>query len=187
MGQEIIGEERVFTELKKIISKSLDIDENSIRPESVLTLDLNAESLDFLDISYNLEQTFGFKMARYFVLEHAEEMFGEGSAIDDYARLTEKGVTLLQSRFAGSQTSLMIGMEMDEVANIITVGSMVKVIMDILDTLPEKCTACGKSKWKTEDETHILCSFCGEIAVYENGDDLIVSWLEKMQKEKRIF
>jgi len=41
-----------------------------------LTLDLNAESLDFLDISYNLEQTFGLKMARHFVLDYVEESWG---------------------------------------------------------------------------------------------------------------
>ncbi len=187
MGEGIIRKEKVFSEVKSAVSKALGVDEASIRPESVLTRDLNAESLDFLDISYNLEQTFGFKMARHFVLEHAEEMFGEGASIDEYGRLTDKAVALLTLRFGGNQPDLRPGMDMDEVVNIITVESMAKAVMDILNTLPEKCPACGSSEWKSDDGTHVLCGSCGKNAVYKNGDDLITDWLKQAQEENRIF
>jgi len=83
MKQNLITEETVFAELKKAIVETLRVEENAIKPESSLIKDLGAESLDFLDINYRLEQTFGIKMARHFILEHIEEMFGEGSAIDE--------------------------------------------------------------------------------------------------------
>ena len=76
---DIITAETVLAELKRAIVGAIGIDEELIKPESVLTRDLGAESLDFLDINYRLEQTFGLKMARYSVLVHAEELFGEGS------------------------------------------------------------------------------------------------------------
>ncbi len=91
MKQNLITEETVFAELKKAIVETLRVDENAIKPESSLIKDLGAESLDFLDINYRLEQTFGIKMARHFILEHIEEMFGEGSAIDENGQLTDKG------------------------------------------------------------------------------------------------
>ncbi len=188
MGLEIIGDERVFLELKKAISKALGVDEASITPESVLTLDLEAESLDFLDISYNLEQTFGFKMARHLVLEHAEEVFGEGSAIDDHGCLTDKGVKLLRLRFGeGAPPKLKPGMDMEEVVDFITVGTLASAIKDILETLPQVCGSCGRSEWKTEDGTHIICGACDAPANYQTGDDLIVAWLQKTQKEEKIF
>ena len=40
---------------------------------TLLMADLGAESLDFLDLNYRLEQTFGIRMARHFVLERRIE------------------------------------------------------------------------------------------------------------------
>src|SRR2546428_300733 len=98
MTQELVTEERVFRELKRSIAESLRIDLESIQPDSSLVGNLGAESLDFLDINYRLEQAFGIRMARHFVLEHVEEIFGEGSAIDQNGRLTQRGAELLKLR-----------------------------------------------------------------------------------------
>jgi acyl carrier protein len=187
MGQKIIGENKVFSELKRTISKALGVDEPSIRPESVLTRDLDAESLDFLDISYNLEQIFGFKMARHFVLEHAEEMFGEGKAVDENGCLTPQAVEMLKLRFASDRTPLKPGMDMDEVVHLVTVDSMAGSVLDILDSLPETCPDCGRSSWATEDGTHILCGSCGSAAVYKTGDELVIDWLKQIQEKNRFF
>ncbi len=43
-----------------ILSKSMGIDDNSIKLESNLTDDLNLDSLDMLDLRFQLEQEFGF-------------------------------------------------------------------------------------------------------------------------------
>ena len=64
MKQNLIPEQRVLEEVKKAISEGIDINPASVKPESSLMKDLGAESLDFLDINYRLEQTFGIKMAQ---------------------------------------------------------------------------------------------------------------------------
>lgn len=79
MKQNVISEATVLEELKKAIAQTLKLDKDTIQADHSLVKDLGAESLDFLDVDYRLEQTFGIKMARHFVLEHIEEMFGEGS------------------------------------------------------------------------------------------------------------
>lgn len=187
MKQNFITEQKVFDALKKAIAETLRVDKNSIKPETSLVNDLDAESLDFLDINYRLEQTFGIKMARHFVLEHIEEMFGEGSAIDENGKLTERAIELLKIRFGGSVPDLAPGMDMDEVPTLITVESIAKGVMDILNTLPERCPHCSNSSWKLNEETHIKCDSCGEDAAFTNGDDLTKEWLKKVQEEKKIF
>jgi len=187
MGQSLITRERVFEELKKAIAETLRADEASIKPESSLINDLSAESLDFLDINYRLEQVFGIKMARHFVLEHIEDLFGEGAAIDEDGRLTDKAVELLKIRFGEDMPELEPGMDMDEVPVLVTAGSIAQGVMDILDSLPEKCTSCGDGTWKTDDGAKVLCGSCGVAAPYKNGDDLTVEWLRKVQEEKKIF
>lgn len=186
MGNNFVSEETVYEELKKAIVETLQVDEGDISPESSFTNDLGAESLDFLDINYRLEQSFGIKMARHFVLEHIEEMFGEGAAIDDDGCLTEKAVALLKLRYDENMGGVEAGMDMDEVPAMVTVESFAKGVMDILDTLPEQCPKCSSAEWKSEDGLKVLCGSCGESAAYKNGDELIVDWLTEVQQENKI-
>src|SRR5208283_2070320 len=92
--QNFISEQKVIDEVKKAVAETLSSDVTGMDAENSLIKDLGAESLDFLDINYRVEQTFGIKMARHFILEHIEEMFGEGSAIDENGHLTDKAVQL---------------------------------------------------------------------------------------------
>ncbi len=186
MAQNLITEEMVIEEVKKAVSETLSVETDQMTPESSLINDLGAESLDFLDINYRLEQTFGIRMARHFILEHIEEMFGEGSAIDDEGGLTDKAVELLNIRYEGEGPRVEPGMDMDEVPTLITIGSLAAGIMDILDTLPEKCPECGETAWQL-DGTRIKCGSCGAYAEFMSGDDLIQEWLKKVQEERHIF
>ena len=187
MSQNFITEATVFEEVKKAIAETLNIDKDLIKPESSLIKDLGAESLDFLDINYRLEQAFGIKMARHFILEHIEEMFGEGSAIDANSQITDKAVSLLKIRLGEDFSELRPGMDMDEVPALVTVQTITRGVLDILDSLAEKCQSCGKAAWQFEDNVRIKCGSCGEYAAFTNGDDLIKAWLTKVQAEKKIF
>lgn len=187
MSQSIISAEAVIEEVKKAIAETLNINKDTIKPESSLMKDLGAESLDFLDINYRLEQAFGAKMARHFVLEHMEEMFGEGTAIDENSCLTEKAISVLKIRLGENVSSLTPGMDMDEVPAMVTVQSIANGVIDVINSLPEKCHSCGSQAWGTDNGIRIKCSSCGEYAVFTNGDDLIKTWLNKVQEEKNIF
>ncbi len=186
MTQDFVTGEKVVDAVKDAVAETLSIEKDTIKPESSLINDLDAESLDFLDINYRIEQTFGIKMARHFILEHIEEMFGEGSAIDEDGKLTEKAVELLKIRLGEELPGITAGTDMDDIPAHITVQSIANGVMDILDTLPEKCS-CGASAWASDDGAKVKCSSCGEPAAFTNGDDLSQEWLRKVQEEKKIF
>ncbi len=184
----LITRERVVAELKRICQETLRANPETITEDSSFVNDLGAESLDFLDINYRVEQTFGIKTARHFFLEHVEELFGEGSAIDEEGRLTEKAIVLLKSRYPEDKLpDLSNGIGVDEVPQLITIGSMTEAILGSLDTLPEACPACSAKAWKTEDGTHVVCGACGAPAKYVHGDDLIQQQLKEYQKEHGLF
>jgi acyl carrier protein len=181
--QKLVSEDRVLDEVRKALSETLRIDAQAIRPESSVVRDLGAESLDFLDVNYRLEQTFGIKMARHFFLEHVEEMYGEGTAIDDEGRLTKAAMTLLAIRYRQARLpDPGAGLDMDEVPALITVQGLLDATMSILDSLPERCV-CGASAWGAPDGTHIVCGACHEGARFTNGDELIRQWLAGVQAE----
>ncbi len=172
-----------MTELRAAVADTLRLDATAVQPEHSLVNDLAAESLDFLDINYRMEQTFGIKMARHFVLEHAEEIFGEGTMVDDLGRLTREGVALLRRRYGDDAIGDdAIGLGMGEVPALITVDAMADTVMDLLATLPATCR-CGASAWSTDDETHIVCTACGDPAELVDGDRQIRTWLRTMETE----
>lgn len=51
----------VEKQLRTIVAKSLQIPEKTVHLHSTLLLDLEAESIDILDMRFAIEQTFGFK------------------------------------------------------------------------------------------------------------------------------
>ncbi len=187
MKQQLLKEDDVIREMKKALAETLRIDEDTIQADSSLINDLGAESLDFLDVVYQMEQTFGIKMARHQVLEHVEELFGEDTAVDpDSGELTPGAVALLKLRFGEESVEIPEDMDMDDVPTLVTVRSMSRAVLDILDTLPSACEACGATDWKLEDNK-IICGACDAPGTFENGDDLTRAWLTKAQEEHKLF
>ena len=185
MAQSLISEERIMEEVKEAIAQTTGIEKDTIEPDSSLVDDLGVLSLDFLDVNFRLEQIFGIKMARNFVLEHVEEMFGEGTAIDENSEITEKGVEILKMRLGEDTGDLEPGVPVDELPALVTLRTLSTAVGDILSRLPEKSPE--GAEWKTGDGTHIVCSQTGAPAALPNGDDLVQEWLRGLQEEKQLF
>lgn len=52
-------QDEVFQKVKTILTESLGADDDAVTPHARLVGDLNAESIDFLDIMFRLEREFG--------------------------------------------------------------------------------------------------------------------------------
>lgn len=51
-----------YEKVRKIIAENLEIDENTITPESVITDDLGTDSLDVVDLVMSFEDEFGVEI-----------------------------------------------------------------------------------------------------------------------------
>jgi acyl carrier protein len=51
--------DQVFEKVKTILTESLGADDDAVTPQARLVGDLNAESIDFLDIMFRMEREFG--------------------------------------------------------------------------------------------------------------------------------
>ncbi len=54
----MMTEQDIFERLKPLLVEVLGVEPEKIRPESVLVADLGAESIDLLDLSFRIEETF---------------------------------------------------------------------------------------------------------------------------------
>ena len=167
--------------MQKAIAETLRITEASIQPDHSLIGDLGAESLDFIDINYRLEQRFHLGMPRRYLVEHVEEFFGEGTAIDDDGKITETAVNVLKSRLGAAGQNLRAGMTVEEIPVLVTPRTLVEIVQEILNSCPDTCASCGAGEWKVADGAVITCGGCGKAAALATGDELIRKWLAELK------
>lgn len=178
MAESLISPDQIQREVQKAIAEALQISEQKVEPDSSLIRDLAAESLDFIDINFRLEQRFNVGMPRKYFLEHVEELFGEGTAIDASGRLTETAVTIWNARLGSAGPQVHAGMPLDDVPALVTPRTLVMIVEEILGTCPANCPSCGKAAWRAADGGPITCGGCGANAPLLTGDDVIRRWLE---------
>lgn len=122
----------IFDTIQEILIDALAVDDDEVTSEATLIGDLGAESIDILDISFKLEQEFGFKIEQ-------GELFPEGITQDpDYVeagKVTAKGLELLKERVPHFDfTNLEADPAVENVAKIFTVDALVTFCEQKLQT-----------------------------------------------------
>lgn len=85
----------VFEKVKTVLVDALGVEEDEVVDDATIVGDLGAESIDFLDIVYKLEKSFGIEISR-------SELFPEDilskSEYVQQGKLTAEGLALLKQR-----------------------------------------------------------------------------------------
>ena len=58
------SQEEIFEKVREALVDALGVDDDEVTPEATLQGDLDAESIDFLDIVFRLEKSFDIKIER---------------------------------------------------------------------------------------------------------------------------
>lgn len=118
--------DEVYSKVQEVLIDALGVDEDEVTPEATLTSDLGAESIDFLDIVFKLEQTFGFKIAQ-------GELFPENVAQDPRfvkdGKVTPEGLAALKEKLPHADFSkFQSNPEITKVAEVFTVDALVNFV-----------------------------------------------------------
>jgi acyl carrier protein len=112
---------------------ALGVDEDEVTPDASLTADLGAESIDFLDIVFKLEQAFGFKIQQG---ELFPENVTENPEFVQDGRVTPTGIAALKERLPHADFSRFEqDPEVTKVAEIFTVDAVVNFVERKLQTV----------------------------------------------------
>ena len=88
--------DEIFAKVRTTLVDALNVDDSEVAPTSRLKGDLNAESIDFLDIVFRLEREFGIKIDRNELFP--ESIFqGDPDFVQD-GKVTAKGLSELKTR-----------------------------------------------------------------------------------------
>ncbi len=123
MTRDEIGER-----VAQALVQALGVSRNDINPETSLAGDLEAESIDFLDVVFRLEKDFGIEIARGELFP--QELLRDPAMVSN-GQLTAEGVKALRDRFSFTDLSnLKPGLSIDDLMNNMLT---VKLIVDYVD------------------------------------------------------
>ena len=122
-----MSREGIFEEVQEVLVDALGLDDDEVTEEATLMGDLGAESIDFLDIVFRLEKSFGIKVPR-------EELFPAESLMNNpefvsNGKLTDKGLVEFRAKMPHTDFS---GFEKDpdinKLPDLFTVKSIVNFV-----------------------------------------------------------
>ena len=117
----------IFAKVSDQLQDALGVDDDEVTPEATLTGDLGAESIDFLDIVFRLEKTFGIKIPR-------GELFPENLAAADSnfvqdGVVTDEGLTELREKMPHADVDSFAGdPKVENLQELFTVNMIVNFI-----------------------------------------------------------
>jgi acyl carrier protein len=98
MSEQAISQadiDAVFPKVAQIVADALGCDLDEVKPQASLIADLDAESIDFLDLVFRLEKGFGVKIPRGKIVEDARGPLPEAE-FEKKGVVTEAGLARLR-------------------------------------------------------------------------------------------
>ncbi|MBQ17005.1 MAG: acyl carrier protein [Planctomycetaceae bacterium] len=123
--------EEILGQVQGILVEALGADEDEVTPGATLVSDLGAESIDFLDIVFNLEKEFDIKIPRGELFPENLAAEGDGLAVDGV--VTEEGLTKLREKLPFADIEAFAAdPQVANIQDLFTVDMLVNFVSDKL-------------------------------------------------------
>ena len=165
--------EHVVASTREILAQLLVMDANDIEENSSIVEDLGADSLDIVDLSFQLGRQYGCTLPKTSVLDHALTVCGDASEFLANGRITESGKRLLeQSLSAYTPDQLKAGMQPAQVFAATTVRNWANQCRNLFNYLPATCPDCNAHQAVLNERQQVVCGACSARLVPADGDEV---------------
>ena len=122
-----VNRDEIFQEVQEVLVDALGVDNDEVTTEATLMGDLGAESIDFLDIVFRLEKTFGIKIPRE-ELFPAESLMNNPEFVNN-GKFTEVGLAELREKIPHTDlTAFENDPDINKLGDLFTVGAIVNYV-----------------------------------------------------------
>ncbi|MHC4547923.1 MAG: acyl carrier protein [Planctomycetota bacterium] len=90
-----MDDQEIFAKVQKCVATALGRDEDEVQPDKALQRDLEAESIDYLDITFQLEKAFGITIEKDELFP--QKVFQDETLVSEGV-VTKKGLEFLQEK-----------------------------------------------------------------------------------------
>lgn len=124
--------EEIFEKVRQALVDALSVEEEDVTEQATLTGDLQAESIDILDIVFRLEKAFNIKISQE---ELTPRDVLSNPAYVSNRKLNAAGLTALKQRVKHADWSKFEqDPDIDKILDVFTVGTIVNFVEDKLAT-----------------------------------------------------
>jgi acyl carrier protein len=122
-----VSRDKIFQQVQGVLVDALGADDNEVTPQATLMGDLGAESIDFLDIVFRLEKTFGIKIPRE-ELFPAETLMNNPQLVSN-GKLTKAGLAELRNKIPHTDIAAFENdPDINKLGNLFTVNAIVNYV-----------------------------------------------------------
>ena len=117
----------IAEKVRQIVAEALALDPAAVKNESLLMADLGAESLDYLDIVFKIERTFGIQITRGEMQKAArgdmsDDEFAPGGVVSD------KGLERLRELMPEAKERIEPGLRAAQILGLFSVQTFVNMV-----------------------------------------------------------
>jgi acyl carrier protein len=117
----------IAEKVRNIVAEALALDPATVKNESLLMTDLGAESLDYLDIVFKIERTFGIQITRGEMQKVArgdmtDDDFAPGGVISD------KGLERLRELMPEAKDRIVPGLRPVQILGLFSVQTFINMV-----------------------------------------------------------
>ena len=117
----------VAAKVRQIVAEALALDPSTVKNESLLMTDLGAESLDYLDIVFKIERTFGIQITRGEIQKAAQgdmsdEEFAPAGVVSD------KGLERLRELLPEAKDRIVPGLRPVQILALFSVQTFTRMV-----------------------------------------------------------
>jgi len=124
----MMTETEIFERLKPLLVEVLGAAPEKIRPESVLVADLGAESIDLLDLTFRIEETFAVRIESNEVEREASQRL-PGGVYEKDGRLTDAALAEIRRLLPELDASKLVsGLRKVDLPSLLTVQFFVRLV-----------------------------------------------------------
>jgi acyl carrier protein len=170
-----MNDEAILERIQTVVAETLRIPRERVQPDSLLTSDLGAESLDFVDIEFKLEMEFGVEFYHDSVMEKLAELFAPRQ-LEANGRLTAFGAEILRLRMTEAPEG---SFQPDGPANpaaVFTPRTWLRATRELLDARPTTCPHCGSGDLAATAPSVLRCGACQKQVMAPAGGECIEAW-----------
>lgn len=118
--------DEIFAKVRQTLVEALSVEEEEVTEDATLTGDLGAESIDFLDIVFRLEKTFGIKIPQEELMPR--DILSNPDFVQN-KKLNEAGIQALKQSMPHADLSAFeADPDIDKISDVFTVGTIVRFV-----------------------------------------------------------
>ena len=126
-------DQEIWDKVRVIFQDSLEVDDDEVHFDAKVIEDLDAESIDFLDIAFQLERAFSIKIPRGEIERSARET-GDDEGLNEDGTLTEDALLRLSDAMPEvPRENFTVGLRPADIPNLFVVGTFYNLVIRLLN------------------------------------------------------